>query len=984
MSILQFAYTILLPVDFSIEGCTLRMTAFFSLTSALFRRSFKNKQPSDIATIIKYIRYRRDHLLGTVDAQAARGDITVFLVQALTLQVVSGFGNALANMVEMAALCRELLVLDNLEGPPTDAVESLVAALYNVAGLRDQPLEKVIMCLRDANARLPDSHDASQGLAYSLFMRFHVTHSSGDYEEAMAIVDKITTSYSSRRYPDTHIYRALNLAAMLAEARFSYSANPEYSEDAIFRVRTFLSILSPEDPNYLRYTQSLAKLERRRSDEFGVTNGLPGAHSRDLEIIDSHSFSSLPTSLAKSNALKSLPMKREDMIQHLEALMAIRQLTDMADIEKAIKYCRHLLASLPPTHDIAHHTSITLGDLLFRAFKCTDNVEHLNESIAVLRDTLKMPAAQWAHLFIIRLLISCLYSLFLLSNDSKDFDEIMRLFPIAVSDKNATAPERFKISYQWVLFARASRHQSMPTAYDSAISLMQESLVFAPTLEIQHFRLAAMHDDHKRLPLDCAAHQIQIGQLKQAIETLEQGRGLLWSEMRGLRTSIDGLGLIDMQLADKFATLNRDLEALTTSGPPRVWRDEGGVEDGDSEGMDPFGRLVVEQRKLVEERDRLILQIRTLPGFERFLMAPSFNTLRLAAALGPVIIINHSELRSDILILFHDSPPSLIPTADDFYRRSIRLRDQLLAARKKGLDSKAYEDALRSVLETLYELVGRPVIQVLRKSNVPEQSRVWWCPTSAFCSLPLHAMGPFVSDDGPKVCFSDLYISSYTPTLSALIESRRHGAETFNQPSLLLVAQPDASLPGVKGEIRVIQALKTQMTSLISKNATAESVVEGLRDHQLVHFACHGTLEDGKPFNASFKLHGDERLTLLNIVRSRLGLPAAEFAFLSACHTAELTEDSVADEGLHLAAAMQYCGFRSVVGTMWAMADTDGRDLARHFYRNMLPDSRRGLGKEIVPLYERSAVALRDSVQTLRGKKGVTLERWVNFVHYGA
>jgi len=127
-----------------------------------------------------------------------------------------------------------------------------------------------------------------------------------------------------------------------------------------------------------------------------------------------------------------------------------------------------------------------------------------------------------------------------------------------------------------------------------------------------------------------------------------------------------------MQLADKFATINRDLEALTTSGPPRVWRDEGGVEGG--EGMDPFGRLVVEQQKLVEERDRLILQIRTLPGFERFLTAPSFNTLRSAAALGPVIIINHCELRSDILILFHDSPPSLIPTADDFYRRSIILR----------------------------------------------------------------------------------------------------------------------------------------------------------------------------------------------------------------------------------------------------------------------------------------------------------------------
>ncbi|KAH9980709.1 hypothetical protein BJV74DRAFT_855532, partial [Russula compacta] len=33
----------------------------------------------------------------------------------------------------------------------------------------------------------------------------------------------------------------------------------------------------------------------------------------------------------------------------------------------------------------------------------------------------------------------------------------------------------------------------------------------------------------------------EIGQLEQAIETLERGRGLLWSEMRGLRSSIDHL-----------------------------------------------------------------------------------------------------------------------------------------------------------------------------------------------------------------------------------------------------------------------------------------------------------------------------------------------------------------------------------------------------------------------------------------------------------
>ena len=35
---------------------------------------------------------------------------------------------------------------------------------------------------------------------------------------------------------------------------------------------------------------------------------------------------------------------------------------------------------------------------------------------------------------------------------------------------------------------------------------------------------------------------------------------------------------------------------------------------------------------------------------------------------------------------------------------------------------------------------------------------------------------------------------------------------------------------------------------------------------------------------------------------------------------------------------MQNCGFRSVVGTMWAMADTDGADLSKYFYKTLFSD----------------------------------------------
>ena len=94
-----------------------------------------------------------------------------------------------------------------------------------------------------------------------------------------------------------------------------------------------------------------------------------------------------------------------------------------------------------------------------------------------------------------------------------------------------------------------------------------------------------------------------------------------------------------------------------------------------------------------------------------------------------------------------------------------------------------------------------------------------------------------------------------------------------------------------------------------------------------------------------------------------------------------MTEGRIIDEGLHLAAAVQYSGFRSVIGTMWAMVDEDGRDLAENFYKALFSDSKREQG---TPYHERSAKALRFAVKKLRKKRRISHERWVNFVHYGA
>jgi hypothetical protein len=125
-------------------------------------------------------------------------------------------------------------------------------------------------------------------------------------------------------------------------------------------------------------------------------------------------------------------------------------------------------------------------------------------------------------------------------------------------------------------------------------------------------------------------------------------------------------------------------------------------------------------------------------------------------------------------------------------------------------------------------------------------------------------MSPIPSDNGEMRYLLDLYICSYTPSLSALIQpqNRDFCSQFPDRPSLLLfVALFDPSLPTTSGEIQVVQVLDTEVTSLISKAAT----IEGLHHHQFIHLTCCDTLEAGKPFDARFELYGGERLTLLEI-----------------------------------------------------------------------------------------------------------------------
>ncbi|KAI0248458.1 CHAT domain-containing protein [Lactifluus subvellereus] len=992
--ILHLTEAVLLPLH-PLDGTDLDViSCLVLLAKALLLRFLTTKQPGDLESSIQYFR----HLLNLDLPLGVRKDVTVDLVKALGRHAELEAGN-ITHSTEMLVLCRELLTLDSPGGHLVDAIVTLKdVAIATSRESWEEPLDQVIEYMREAMEMCPSgSHRAAIALARTLTIRFVETNSIGDLREAMVLVDKVITSQPLGDVQNPDKCDALSLAAEISMLQFEEYQNLQNLEEAIRRIRTSLVCYTLSDNRHRILTEYLANLTEKRSSYFHLTMPPQSACSGTshemgpsaLQRMDMSDRGSVEWDATKDIQRACSLTTIDQQIHHLRELLSgnvtgtsghakyfcaladwystrFNRTDDITDLEKSIEWRQMQLASTSRDSFLQGHLTELAFDFL-QASRRNHRISFLEKSISLLRYAIKVgdvgaQGTQGAvHRKALQMLHLCLFRRWMLIRHREDLDEAILLLQTSIDHESGNPPDKLEDACNWVYLARRTAHPSLSTAYQIAMSWMQRSLVFAPTLHTKHAHLTAIQQVNK-MPLAYASYRVETGRLEQAVETLEQGRALLWSEMRGLRTSIDRLSVANPALATKLAIINRDLETLTMRG-----------------GVDMFGQLLKKQRTLLDGRDVLTSQIQALPGFENFLKTPPFDTLRAAAERGPVIIVNHCEWRSDILIVLHHSPPFLITTPEDFYNRANELVDRLLDTRKKHrLESLQYQRTLLSVLKQLYELVGQPVISKLRELNIPEQSRVWWCPTSVFCSLPLHAMGPIPSQDKVKKYFSDVYISSYTPTLSALIKSREPGVQTSDLPSLLVIAPPDKSLPGVKEEIGVIkQVLGSSIRNSILEEATSDNAAKTLRHHRFAHIACHGVLEAGKPFDASFMLQDHDRLTLLNIVRSQL--PAAEFALLSACHTAELTEGSIPDEALHLTAAMQYCGFRSVVGTMWAMADTDGRDLAGYFYKFMFSSEDQG-----VPYYERSAKALRDAAQKLRREKRVGLERWVNFVHYGA
>ena len=171
-------------------------------------------------------------------------------------------------------------------------------------------------------------------------------------------------------------------------------------------------------------------------------------------------------------------------------------------------------------------------------------------------------------------------------------------------------------------------------------------------------------------------------------------------------------------------------------------------------------------------------------------------------------------------------------------------------------------------------------------------------------------------------CLSDYFVTSYTPTLGALIQARANlEAPSRRNLKVLLSAVSNpfkwSRLPHADSEIASIRAVIPTGAVIdaapAGDSASAASVLENVPKAAILHLACHGCQSSGNPLDRGFVMR-DEMLTMSKLMS--LNLPNAFLAFLSACETAK-GDDKQPDQAINLASTMLFAGFKSVVGTIW-------------------------------------------------------------------
>ncbi|KAG2124894.1 CHAT domain-containing protein [Suillus clintonianus] len=861
---------------------------------------------------------------------------------------------------ESAQLCCKLLPLCP-EGTYLRSIGVDTAIDYVIHNLPMDASDEGIHLRRVILELCPLGHQHRPGALYpllqSLHRRFTQRGTIDDLDESIEL-GREAVSLLSEGHPQRS--NCLNELAVSLIYRFGYQGTSHDLDEAISVYEQAL-LLRPvgHESRYLSLS-NLGGALRTRFNKRGDIDDINRAISLHRE------------------ALMSIPPehpRRDAMLANLALALKTRYVKSHVneDLNEAIDRYRESLRVRRHDHPNRHITLFNLSSALCSRFTQSRENEDIEEAVRLCQESLAaLPSLHPDRCLSYSWLQQAYLSRYRVEHSPADLSLAVDNFRLSSRHPTEGLQQRIMAAWDWVVAAEKHHHASGLEAYSTYFDLLDRYLSTRSSIVARReatftFRRAST------LPVDAASCATRRDNLRQAVELVEHGRGQQWTLASRLRTPLEDLESTNPKLARTFSELNKQLSGAQDS-----------VGSTDRAAAD---RAATAYRKLTEQWDAAVTEIRNLQGFSRFLLPPSYKDLQAAACQGPVIILIGSEYSCSAIIVTTSGEPHHVPLPSIVLADLENLKDRFARAIPHAcrMGPTELRTDLIVLLRAVWDNIMLPIVDVLEHVlKLKHGSRIWLCPTAAFTSIPLHAAHPFQTKadrSGKEPCLEDLFICSYTPTLSALIRSRQM-MKKHVPPSFIAIGQgqPGAGkgkeLLAVDSELKLVRKLVPAMAqcfTLSGHEATRAGALEALQQNSWVHLACHGKQDHDQPYNSHFVMK-DEPLTLLDIMEK--DIPHAEFAFLSACHTA-VGDKETPDEVIHLAAGLQFSGFKSVVGTLWEVDDAVAKHIVEAFYQNIF----KGLEDGGVMDCTKAAWALNRATHAVKTK--VPLEQRIVFIHIG-
>jgi tetratricopeptide (TPR) repeat protein len=406
----------------------------------------------------------------------------------------------------------------------------------------------------------------------------------------------------------------INLGMSLGD-RFKRLGNLVDIDDAIARQRESVDVISDRDPIKPASLNCLSLSFRARFERVGNLADLDKSISNLQRAVDLVSNSHIDKPHFLNNLGTSLQIR-------------YKRLGNLVDIDNAITRQQEAVNLTPDRHPDKPGRLNNLGNSLSARFDKLKNLIDLDNAIARQKEAVDLaPDSQpGKYVWLENLARHYATRYFHLAQPNDAHMAISCLSTTGVSRVGSPA-DRFRAVQLWILLASITEHETLLSAYECAIDLMPLVAWLGLPIADRHQHLVEIGG----IVRDAAEAAISAGQYDKALEWLEQGRSIVWTQILRLRTPVDELREVNSDLADRLLTVSRLLDRgsgeSTSSGQSTRSIEEEGRQ---------YRALTVEWESIIEE-------IRLIPDFKSFLRPPNVSQLVKSAQDGPVVVLNISQ-----------------------------------------------------------------------------------------------------------------------------------------------------------------------------------------------------------------------------------------------------------------------------------------------------------------------------------------------------